>query len=59
MENLKKLIIPKRKKKNIGGDKHVQLIKRTDDTITGRINDNAALTNEDIKYAIKKYIADM
>ena len=45
---------PKKKKL-----KHVQLIKRTDDTITGRINDNAALTNEDIKYAIKKYIADM
>ena len=33
--------------------KHVQLIKRTDDTITGRINNNVALSNEDIKYAIK------
>ena len=51
---LKKVDNPKKKKL-----KHVQLIKRTDDTITGRINDNAALTNEDIKYAIKKYIADM
>ena len=51
---LKKADNPKKKKL-----KHVQLIKRTDDTITGRINDNAALTNEDIKYAIKKYIADM
>ena len=51
---LKKVDNPKKKKL-----KHVQLIKRTDDTITGRINDNAALMNEDIKYAIKKYIADM
>ena len=51
---LKKVDNPKKKKL-----KHVQLIKRTDDTITGRINDNDALTNEDIKYAIKKYIADM
>ena len=51
---LKKVDNPKKKKL-----KHVQLIKRTDDTITGRINDNVALTNEDIKYAIKKYIADM
>ena len=51
---LKKVDNPKKKKL-----KHVQLIKRTADTITGRINDNAALTNEDIKYAIKKYIADM
>ena len=33
--------------------KHVQLIKRTDDTIAGRINNNVALSNEDIKYAIK------
>ena len=39
---------PKKKKL-----KHVQLIKRTDDTITGRINNNVALSNEDIKYAIK------
>ena len=51
---IRKVNNPKKKKL-----KHVQLIKRTDDTITGRINDNAALTNEDIKYAIKKYIADM
>ena len=41
---IKKVDNPKKKKL-----KHVQLIKRTDDTITGRINDNAALTNEDIK----------
>ena len=40
----------KPKKKKL---KHVQLIKRTDDTITGRINNNVALSNEDIKYAIK------
>ena len=51
---LKKVDNPKKNKL-----KHVQLIKRTDDTITCRINDNAALTNDDIKYSIKKYIADM
>lgn len=45
---LKKVDNPKKKKL-----KHVQLIKRTDDTITGRINNNVALSNEDIKYAIK------
>ena len=39
---------PKKKKL-----KHVQLIKRTDDTIACRINNNVALSNEDIKYAIK------
>ena len=45
---LKKVDNPKKKKL-----KHVQLIKRTDDTIAGRINNNVALSNEDIKYAIK------
>ena len=45
---IRKVNNPKKKKL-----KHVQLIKRTDDTITGRINNNVALSNEDIKYAIK------
>ena len=45
---LKKVDNPKKKKL-----KHVQLIKRTDDTIACRINNNVALSNEDIKYAIK------
>lgn len=47
---LKKVDNPKKKK-----IKHVQLIKRTDDTITGKIENNVALTNEDIKYAIKTF----
>ena len=46
---LKKVDNPKKKK-----IKHIQIIKRTDDTITDKINNNIALTNEDIKYAIKK-----
>lgn len=45
---IRKVNNPKKKKL-----KHVQLIKRTDDTITGRINNNVALSNEDIKNAIK------
>ena len=45
---IRKVNNPKKKKL-----KHVQLIKRTDDTIAGRINNNVALSNEDIKYAIK------
>ena len=45
---IRKVNNPKKKKL-----KHVQLIKRTDDTRTGRINNNVALSNEDIKYAIK------
>ena len=45
---IRKVNNPKKKKL-----KHVRLIKRTDDTITGRINNNVALSNEDIKYAIK------
>ncbi len=47
---LKKVDNPKKKKL-----KHVQLIKKTDDTIADRINNNVAFTNEDIKYAIKNY----
>mgnify|MGYP000607869137 FL=1 len=45
---IRKVNNPKKKKL-----KHVQLIKRTDNTIAGRINNNVALSNEDIKYAIK------
>lgn len=45
---IRKVNNPKKKKL-----KHVQLIKRTDDTIAGMINNNVALSNEDIKYAIK------
>ena len=45
---IRKVNNPKKKKL-----KHVQLIKRTDDTIACRINNNVALSNEDIKYAIK------
>ena len=45
---IRKVNNPKKKKL-----KHVQLIKRTNDTITGMINNNVALSNEDIKYAIK------
>ena len=45
---IRKVNNPKKKKL-----KHVQLIKRTDDTIAGSINNNVALSNEDIKYAIK------
>ena len=45
---IRKVNNPKKKKL-----KHVQLIKRTDDTITGRINNKEGLSNEDIKYAIK------
>ena len=44
---IRKVNNPKKKKL-----KHVQLIKRTDNTIAGRINNNVALSNEDIKYAI-------
>ena len=39
---------PKKKKL-----KHVQLIKRTDDTIRGKNYLKEGLSNEDIKYAIK------
>lgn len=45
---IRKVNNPKKKKL-----KHVQLIKRTDNTIAVRINNNVALSNEDIKYAIK------
>lgn len=45
---IRKVNNPKKKKL-----KHVQLIKRTDDTIACRVNNNVALSNEDIKYAIK------
>ena len=45
---IRKVNNPKKKKL-----KHVQLIKRPDDTIACRINNNVALSNEDIKYAIK------
>ena len=45
---IRKVNNPKKKKL-----KHAQLIKRTDDTIACRINNNVALSNEDIKYAIK------
>ena len=45
---IRKVNNPKKKKL-----KHVQLIKRTDDTRACRINNNVALSNEDIKYAIK------
>ena len=45
---IRKVNNPKKKKL-----KHVQLIKRTDNTIAGRINNNVALSYEDIKYAIK------
>ena len=45
---IRKVNNPKKKKL-----KHVKLIKRTDDTIACRINNNVALSNEDIKYAIK------
>ena len=45
---IRKVNNPKKKKL-----KHFQLIIITDDTISGSINNNVALSNEDIKYAIK------
>lgn len=47
---LKTVDNPKKKKL-----KHIQIIKKTDDTITGKMQNGITVTNEDVKLAIKKF----